>query len=138
MISAKTLQAHKLVSLSSGQFHCDLIRKLGLGSNVISKPFLVVLPFRDENSRLRMKPSIHVPTHEFLASTFASGEFRKYFSGPEHLGKFFHHVGQSNACLAGHPLCSIPDYKHKVVPLRLHGTESRLPSIGVARLTFCP
>ena len=126
MISAKTLQAHKLVSLSSGQFHCDLIRKLGLGSNVKTKPFLVVLPFRD---RLRMKPSIHVPTHEFLASTFASGEFRKYFS---------HHVGQSNACLAGHPLCSIPDYKHKVVPLRLHGTESRLPSIGVARLTFCP
>ena len=99
MTSAKTLQAHKLVSLSSGQFHCDLIRKLGLGSNVKAKPFLVVLPFRDESSRLRMKPSIHVPTHEFLASTFASGEFRKYFSGPEHLGKFSTTSGSQSPAL---------------------------------------
>ena len=49
------------------------------------------------------------------------GVFRIIDSSPNPLAKFWDHIGESDTRLAGHPLRFIPDYKNKVVPLRLHG-----------------
>ena len=116
----------ELASLSPGHEHRDLTRKLGVGQNNIPKPCMVTLPLKVENTKPEQTIDAPYPIlfpHELLANMYLEHreEFDKYCLGDMALADFWSCFNESDPRLAGHPLCSVPDYQNKVVPLRLHG-----------------